>query len=60
MTNPAKIGSVVSVWATGIGRTPGADGQMQTAAQNLCASNYGTLPRCVILDGNDGEYLFPS
>ena len=32
-TNPAQTGSYVSVWATGIGYSTGADGQMATAAQ---------------------------
>jgi uncharacterized protein (TIGR03437 family) len=32
-TNPAQTGSYVSIWATGIGYSTGADGQMATAAQ---------------------------
>ncbi len=32
-SNPAQTGSYVSIWATGIGYSTGADGQMATAAQ---------------------------
>jgi len=35
--NPAKSGTIVAVWATGVGLpVPGADGQETTAAQQLC------------------------
>ena len=35
--NPAKAGSYVSIWATGVGFIEGVDGQMATAAQELCS-----------------------
>lgn len=35
-SNPAPSGSIVSVWATGLGYAPGADGQMATVAQPTC------------------------
>jgi uncharacterized protein (TIGR03437 family) len=35
--HPAPSGSIVSVWATGTGYAPGADGQMATAAQQTCS-----------------------
>ena len=35
-TNPAPIGSYVSVWATGTGYFPGSDGQMATGANSFC------------------------
>ena len=44
--NPASSGSLVSVWATGVGWTaPGQDGQRATAAQPACnctITQYGT------------------
>jgi uncharacterized protein (TIGR03437 family) len=51
-TNPAKVGSFVSIWATGIGFTPGVDGQMTTAAQQLCA--------CTIHDIAQNQDIIPS
>jgi uncharacterized protein (TIGR03437 family) len=45
-SNPAKSGSLVSIWATGVGWTaPGRDGQQATAAQSACnctISQYGS------------------
>ena len=39
IANPAKPGSVVSIWATGFGATaPPADGAVTTAANNYCSS----------------------
>ena len=39
ITNPAKAGSSVSIWATGTGIVPGGiDGQVATLAGNNCAS----------------------
>jgi uncharacterized protein (TIGR03437 family) len=36
--NPAKAGSTVSVWATGVGwNSNGVDGQQQTSAQSYCS-----------------------
>ncbi len=35
--HPALSGSIVSVWATGMGYAPGADGQIATAAQQTCS-----------------------
>ena len=47
-TNPAKVGSYVSIWATGTGYFPGSDGQMATGANSFCS-----LPRpCVIFDAS--------
>jgi uncharacterized protein (TIGR03437 family) len=34
--NPAKTGSVVSIWVTGTGEVSGVDGQVATAAGNTC------------------------
>jgi uncharacterized protein (TIGR03437 family) len=36
-SNPAPSGSIVSIWATGTGYAPGADGQRATAAQQTCS-----------------------
>jgi uncharacterized protein (TIGR03437 family) len=45
MANPAKVGSIVSIWATGAGWTPvGEDGRISTAAPGLPLT---------INDGND-------
>jgi len=57
--NPAKTGSIVAIWVTGIGRTPGTDGQVQTAAQSLCGPDSGSQPRCTILDAN-GQSIVPA
>jgi uncharacterized protein (TIGR03437 family) len=39
IANPAKVGSVVSIWATGFGASgPPADGAVATAASNYCSS----------------------
>jgi len=35
-TNPAVVGSYVSIWATGTGYFPGSDGQMATGANEFC------------------------
>ncbi len=59
MANPAKIGSIVAIWVTGIGRTPGTDGQVQTAAQSLCGPDSGGQPRCTIQDAN-GQSIAPA
>jgi uncharacterized protein (TIGR03437 family) len=42
--NPAPSGSIVSVWATGLGATPGADGQQAIAAQSCSCSIIITEP----------------
>ena len=53
-TNPAKAGSIVSIWATGVGSgTLGlADGQQQTAAQPGCA--------CIIHNLNQNKDIIPA
>lgn len=45
-SNPAKSGTIVAIWATGVGLPiPGADGQEATAAQQLCNCDvYAALP----------------
>ena len=35
--HPAKVGSIVAVWATGAPQPGGIDGQMQTEAQSTCS-----------------------
>ena len=39
-TNPAPIGSIVSIWATGTGYFPGLDGQIATAANFFCSLSF--------------------
>jgi uncharacterized protein (TIGR03437 family) len=51
-SNPAPSGSIVSVWATGVGYVPGADGGMATVAQQTCS--------CVIYDDVHGTNFSPS
>jgi uncharacterized protein (TIGR03437 family) len=52
-TNPAKIGSFVSIWVTGAGWTSGfADGQKQTAAQPGCS--------CIVHDITQNKDIIPS
>jgi uncharacterized protein (TIGR03437 family) len=52
-TNPAKIGSVVSLWVTGAGWTSGlTDGQRQTTAQPGCV--------CIVHDISQGKDIIPS
>ena len=41
--NPAKVGSYVSIWATGTGYFPGSDGQMATGPNQFCNLQYGCL-----------------
>jgi len=36
IANPAKAGSIVSIWVTGTGVVSGIDGQVATAAANTC------------------------
>jgi uncharacterized protein (TIGR03437 family) len=50
--NPAKTGSIISIWATGIGFTSGVDGQMATATQRFCD--------CIIHDGSRNQDILPS
>jgi uncharacterized protein (TIGR03437 family) len=40
-THPAKIGSIVSIWATGTGAFSGQDGQDATVAQYLPVHDFG-------------------
>ena len=47
--NPAPVGSIVSVWATGVGSVDGLDGQMATVARDLCG--------CVIHDLDQNQDL---
>ena len=35
-SNPAPVGSFVSIWATGTGYFPGSDGQMAVGANSFC------------------------
>ena len=52
--NPAKAGSIVSIWATGVGWNEQAgDGQQQTSAQPACDF-------CVIHDVSQNKDIFPS
>ncbi len=52
-TNPAKAGSFVSIWATGVGwNYQLADGQQQTSAQTLCT--------CIIYDSTENTNITPS
>ena len=42
-TNPAKVGSYVSIWATGAGHLPGVDGQEAIGPKNqFCCQVYNT------------------
>jgi uncharacterized protein (TIGR03437 family) len=50
-TNPAPVGSYVSIWATGTGYFPGSDGQLATAANEFC-SLAGYCNVISVLDGN--------
>jgi uncharacterized protein (TIGR03437 family) len=44
IANPAKVGSVVSIWATGFGATgPKVNGSVPTAANNYCSTCQLTL-----------------
>ncbi len=36
-TNPAPVGSYVSIWATGTGYFPGSDGALATSANQFCS-----------------------
>ena len=38
IANPAKPGSIVSIWGTGFGATPPADGAVAAAANNYCSN----------------------
>jgi uncharacterized protein (TIGR03437 family) len=51
-SNPAKAGSFVSIWATGLGFARGLDGQMATAAQPFCG--------CIIHDFLKGQDVVPA
>jgi uncharacterized protein (TIGR03437 family) len=52
-SNPAKPGSFVSIWATGVGGTPGLlDGQMVTTAQNSDC--------CTLYDLANNQQIVPS
>ena len=48
-TNPAPVGSYVSIWATGTGYFPGRDGQMATSANRFCDSE---LLTCLVFQSD--------
>ena len=50
-TNPAAVGSYVSVWATGTGYFPGSDGQIATGANQFCSAS----GNCEILNISAGS-----
>ncbi|HTQ55148.1 MAG TPA: SBBP repeat-containing protein [Bryobacteraceae bacterium] len=54
-TNPAKPGSIVSVWATGSGYFPGNDGQSATAADEFCQSE----GYCAVFDDSGVQLATP-
>jgi len=46
--NPAKSGTYVTIWATGVGPFPGGDGQIASGAANYCS--------CIITDTSGNTY----
>jgi uncharacterized protein (TIGR03437 family) len=53
LANPAKSGSIVTIWATGVGWTDQlGDGQLQTSARDGCA--------CTIHDAEQNTDIAPS
>jgi len=52
MANPAKLGSIVTIWATGFGATgPPVDGAIATGANNFCGT-------CELTLSNRGTSIF--
>jgi len=49
-SNPAKVGSYVSIWTTGTGYFPGSDGQIATGANEFC----GKVLSCSIFEYYSG------
>ena len=43
LTNRAKVGSTISIWATGTGYFPGADGQLASGPQLFCTCEINSL-----------------